>query len=551
MMKRPLRQRLRQHFAVPLIACAAGLAFSAAHAADPPPLPTSQCSMFAMWAVSAKVPNGASPFSGYLMFKLQSDANGTGRNVNDVALVIEQDFPAAPYGGWFIYPTTYEMPTGGVTFNNVVPDPGSVNPFQVGNPVFAPNRHMRLVMTSNAIARKDLPANIRAMLPEKGAGPNHITWPNRDPDGFTVMNRTYAQYDGYTRGGFGGPLNIDWPKITAYDVHTGVPIPCADVQVARDVMQRLTPWNTVGYAGLDRVPLAIRGLFPARANRDFATSAPKPNPLLVEFFRTPSFWTGLPGGVVPNPKQDNPDLCGNYMNAILDQRKIAIIRQPLVPEYAPPDRPADAVVPASQQLGAINLQVGGRLQMNYLPGEPGTYAIGNAEIKKDRDGRGATVLVWPTTLNRFQEKAVIDYANARGWTLLAGNLKTRTNYLMSIILRQNGPVSNYYGASYPTYDSEGKLIRTGVGCYLGPQSPALDQLGLTAQPDSDFNQIGSEWAMNFKTSGPYALQGVQCTNVAELLNGQCLNRLKVHMRYTGNDYDYTGPVPWVPDYAKK
>lgn len=522
-------------------------------------LPASQCTMAAGWFTTTKLPNGGSPLAGYISMFFKSNADGSGTNLNDVVLVIDAKFPAASYGGWFIYPAGYELPTGGVTFNNVVPDAGSINPNLVGNEILAPNRRYHVVVTSDSVKLSDLPADVRALLPanDNDAKANHITWPSKvGTDGtlLPILNRTYGQFDGYTRGGFHGPLNISWPKMTAKSLATGKNIPCGSVEVLRDALQKATPWNTQGTTGVDNDPFGFRGLgaglIPGSPNKNPAATAPVPNPRLVEFFRVPPDWTGLPGGVVPNPDQNSPDKCSNYVVATLDETKIALIRQPLLPKYASPDVPRGATVSSDQQVGAINFQVMGLLRTIYDPGSPDSFAMGNAEIKVDSGG-GATFLVWPTTLNRVQQQRVFKIARDNGWNLLAGNLASRSNYQTGMVVRQNGPAKDYYGASYPSYDSSGNLVRTGVGCYLGPQSPALTELGLTPQPYKDFNQLGSKWAMNFKTSGPYAIQGVNCASVMSLESGRCLTRLKEHIQKTGGQYNYTGPVPWVPDYAQK
>lgn len=552
---------LRRQFQVSriLAACLAGGAVSMVNAAPgeraaeiSASLPNKQCANFTMWYTTTKLPNGASPFSGYTVFMLQSVSSSTGKNLNDRVVVIDAEFPAAGYGGWFIYPYTYELATGGVTFPNVVPDAGHVNPYVVGNPIFASKRRYHLVAASDQMTLADLPANIRALLPENDsdAAKNLIFWPSsKRAASFALFNRTYAQYDGYTRGGFGGPLAISWPNVSTYDAKTGKAVPCDTVQVARDQVQQATPYNTVGQDGVDRSAFDFRGiapgLLPGAPSSDVANSAPVPNPELVEFFRPPYFWTGWPGGVVPNPNQNNPDLCANYVVATLRQKKIALIRQPLVPVYAQLNPPRDGVTPTTQQVGALNLQISGRLRSNYKPGSPDTFAIGNSEIKVDRSG-GATFLVWPTTFNQSEKDRAVKYAKDNGFNLLAGNLTSATNYLTGMIVRQNGPASNYYGGTYPSYDSSGNLIRTGVGCYLGPDNAAMQALGLTPRPELNFNQLGSEWAQSFKTSGPYAFQGVNCRSLDELESGRCLSRLKGHINDTGGEYQYSGPVPWVP-----
>jgi hypothetical protein len=331
-----------------------------------------------------------------------------------------------------------------------------------------------------------------------------------------------------------GSLQIDWPKINTYGLD-GKEVPCEGVQPTRDFVEGQTPWNTVGYSGVQRVPFELRGLLPGRPNNDEDITSPKPDWDLVEFFRPPRDWTGWPGGVVPNPTKTQPDRCANYITARLDEKKIALIRVPKMPTFAPPNN----TVYAGYDVGAYNFQIMGRLRSNYVPGSEDTFAIGNEEIKIDSSG-GATFMVWPRTLGPVAEDKVLAYAKEQGWNVIQGNLEARNNYVQTMILRQNGSAGAYLGGYNPNI-VEGEYNRRGVPCMDGPSDEldvdgpwyatyGLEPVGKYADipGTTEYIDLGSEWGAQPYMMGPYTPQGVQC-RAYEVLNGDCRGRLVAHI----------------------
>jgi hypothetical protein len=502
--------------AVPGVAIASATTGAGAVSSAASSLPPNQCSMLMMWLKSIRLPNGGTAYSGYSTLGFKGSVQTP---LDSVAIVIKQRFPAAAYGGWFIYPELYALPTGGVTYPNIKPDPGSVNPYTPGTPIFAPHRSYTVLMTADSVKQNQLPASLKNVR-------NRIFWP-AGHNSFTMLGRSYVAKAGYDVGGTGGPLKISWADIRTYDLKTGKPIACGKVEPTRNLAQRASPWNTVGYDGLTGLPRPLRPLLPA-PNADPTQQPPKPNPRLVEFFRLPSYGTGLPGGIVPPPIPDN---CANYVVANLNQAQIAVIRVPKLPSYQPRN-PAPNAVYKDTDAGAYVMQILGRLREYFRPGTPYTYTIANEDIKTDATG-GATFVAWPRTLNPAQQLAVFAYARARGCNLLQGNFMSPGRYAYTMILRVNGPASTYTGGTYPT------ASRSGVPCMLGPQS-VLNSYPQTrklkALPyGTGFGTLGEQWAAVPSEMGSATPQGVEC-NFSGYVNGNCLRRLKAHIADTGGSY---------------
>jgi hypothetical protein len=490
------------------------LPFGTASAAD---LAPNQCATLMVWVQSAKAPNGANPYSGYSAYVFEGSSTTPLANV---AFVINQRFTAAGYGSYSVYPKTYELPTDGISNTSIIPDAGNVNPYTNGTPIFAPNRSFHILVTADGVAQNTLPGALKDI-------PNRFTWPQASTS-FSLLGRAYGAKTGYDTGGTGGPLQIDWADVRAYDITTGNPIDCGNVQPSRDAVQKLTPWNTKGFAGLvHSLPGVYRGLFPGIAVGR-PTWAPKPDSRLVQFFRLPANGTGWPGGVVPPP---SPDACGNYLQARLNQRQIALFRVPQVPSYQPTTPSAGATYQQTDA-GFYVFSIAGRDRARFRPGSGYNFALGAEDIKEDASG-GATFVVWPRNLRPRQRRAVFAMARSRGWNLLEGNLNGLNQYAATIWLRVNGPASTYIGGTYPT------ASRSGVPCMNGPQS-ALSAYPATASltqvpAGTPFSALGAEWAAVPAFMGTATPQGVQCSYVG-YRTGRCLSRLKRHIADTGGRY---------------
>jgi hypothetical protein len=479
-------------------------------------LAANQCALAMGWFTSVRAPNGSNPYAAYGAYALKGS---TQTPLDSVAIVMTQRYPAASYGGYFLYPNTYQLPTDGATYPKIKPNTGSVNPYTVGTPIFARKRGYTIIVTADSVAQNALPGSLRNI-------PNRITWPQMST-GFTMLDRTYGGKAGYDRGGTGGPLKISWPDVRTYDIKTGKPVDCGNVQPSRNLVQRITPWNTKGAAGFDHVPGSFGALFPGmRASK--ALYPPKPDTRLLQFFRLPANGTGLPGGVVPPPV---PDACANYLTARLNQRQIALFRVPKVPSFQPTS-PAAGATYSQTDTSFYTFSIQGRLREQFHPRSAYNYALGAEDIKTDPSG-GATFVIWPRSLNRRQQAAVFALARARGWNLLEGNGNSPGAYADSIWLRVNGPASTYIGGTYPTPS------RSGVPCMNGPQSvlssyPATSALTMVP-PGTGYNTLAADWAAVPSMMGSATPQGVEC-RLLDYMSGTCLRRLKSHIADTGGSF---------------
>ncbi|MEU7905670.1 hypothetical protein [Actinoplanes sp. NPDC049118] len=468
-------------------------------------LARNQCAVLMIWANRIQSPVLASPYSGYWALT----SNKSVPNVDDVAFVISQDFPFTAYGGLFLYPEQSVLPRG-LTYGQITPDAGSVNPFTVGTPIHAKKRHYTALLTADSVT---------TMAPRFASIANRISWQAGNNEWF-LLARNYNAYAGYDMSGTGGPTKTAWPDVRAYNVHTGQPIACGDVQLARDEIQEASPWNVAGLTGSNLIPNPIRPMFP-QINGGRQYWAPKENPELVEFYRVPSDGTRAPNNAVPNPT----DNCANYVQARINPRRIALVRVPQVAQYKSHTPAPDAVFQETE-VGALSYSMYGQLTSIFRKGSPFSYSIGNEDIKTDAAG-GATIVVWPRSLSPVERRVVFALANARGWNLIEGN-QAGPQYANMLLARVNGPAPTYKGGLYPS------PYRTGAPCFQGPQS-TLDPFGLTAMPDSAFIDIPHGFAVTPNMLGTSTPQGVQCT-VVGYLAGTCLARLKAHMTSTGGSY---------------
>jgi hypothetical protein len=473
-------------------------------------LESNQCAVFMGWMTTVHSPALGSPYSAYPAFLPKAAAQ-----LDDTAFVISQDFPYVAYGGWFLYPAPSELPTG-ITYAQMTPDPGNVNPFTEGTPIFAKKRHYQMILTANSAT--DLAPNL-----QKIANRNHSTWAAGTTNWF-VLGRNYNAFAGYAMSGTGGPTNTAWPDIRTYNAKTGKPVPCDPVQTGRDEIQQLTPWNTQGVTGDNLIPHRFRPMMPQFAGgKQFWP--PKKRPALVEFYRMPGNGTRAPNNTVPAPA----DNCANYVEARLNSRQIALIRIPHIAQFQSHTPAADAVYQQTEA-GAISYSAYGQLTSTYRQGSAFSYAVGNEDIIQDETG-GATIVVWPRSLSPAVRRTVFAYARSQGWNLLQGNT-SGPQYANMMTVRVNGPAPTYQGGLYHTD------CRTGAPCMLGPQD-TLDPFGLTVVPvGTPFMDIPDDFVATPDMLGESTPQGVQC-EVAGYLGGNCLDRLMQYMDDTGGAY-YAG-----------
>jgi hypothetical protein len=136
-----------------------------------------------------------------------------------VGFIIDADFPYSAWFSWTIYGQN-GLPTALISDNATMPDSGSTNPFVTGAPVFASNRHYRILLVPpGAIVAPSL-ASIPNLLPMP---PNVST--------FAIAYRVYQAFKGYNLGGSRGPTNTPFPSIYAVDYRSGKTLDLRQVQL--------------------------------------------------------------------------------------------------------------------------------------------------------------------------------------------------------------------------------------------------------------------------------------------------------------------------------
>ena len=279
-------------------------------------------------------------------FPLQADPHGSYSYVvvpklpaggEPVGFLVDAQFPYAAWFSWTIYGENADA-VSLATDHKINPDPGSINPFVNGNPVFAPNRHYRLLL---------LPPEIppgRTVTPALADIPNPITIPLEESV-TVIAYRVFQAFPGYSLGGSDGPTNTPFPSVYAINYETGKTLDCSQYNAVPPTIGRLptdTPdvYNLYGTepgrvsSGPDRRALtdATRLLHQVPGFADLQSKigwqfAPEIDPALVTFTRVP-LAAGADVSSIPPP-----DNCAGYLGARVDPRRIALIRIPHVTSF--------------------------------------------------------------------------------------------------------------------------------------------------------------------------------------------------------------------------
>ncbi len=362
------------------------------------------------------------------------------------AFVISAQFPYSNWTSWNLY-NLKGVPL--FTFNRtkIQPDPGSVNPFQSGVPVLAPNRsyHLYLMPAST-------PASvISAMQAQFGSG-NVTTLPAvgstkawaatlRSYWSFAFNGGAFASYD---RFGFGGPTQTPYPTIQAFltDPTTGAltNTPAGNCGAQSPFPKRswynpATGKPVITAAALPRPVIRINNVPQFFLNNGFFAAAapaeapPSYVPQYVQFYRNPAA-TSPYADVSQLPAAGSPpDACGGYVVTNLPNNRVSLIHVPQVPtfpNYATATAStlrtnADDVQYFSIIQYGVNRQVytfGDRNPVQALRNSE----LGNQEIAQNSDG-SATFVVYPTSATLDQVIQIAAIAKANDWNILHGGVK--------------------------------------------------------------------------------------------------------------------------------
>lgn len=480
------------------------------------------------WLHSVRFPLQPDPHAAYSYVIPRLPTDGT-----PLGFLIDADFPYAAWFSWTTY-GQYAQAFSVESDHDITPDPGSTNPFVTHNPVFAPNRHYRLLLIPKGVSVAPSLADIPNVL----AMPTGVSL-------FALAYRVYQAFPGYNQGGSSGPTNTPFPSVYAINYETGDTLDCALYNAVSSTIGRLptdTPdvYNLYGtgstkvWAGLDLLGLAegtrllhVSAFATLKSIAGFLF-APEIDRRLVTFTRPPL----MPGADVSSAPP--PDNCSGYLGARVDPRRIALIRLPHVASiFETMALDPNTTYPDSQ--GAyISLTMYGAAVNTYDPDDPDSTSLADAEFQPDDTG-GSTIVVWPRDLPTRERAQLFAYARAQGWALIRGGrvgLVTTAN----LLFRLKGANPDYYGAYTPL---PGPLPpkRTGVPCYFesAPRGTPWTAIEDAADPMS--------YVATFQNLGNAAPQGVHCAGTAEVLNGSCLRRLKAYIEDTGGEYFNPGDVP--------
>jgi hypothetical protein len=449
-------------------------------------------------------PFQADPAAGYPVWGI---TNAPG--VENLGFVVEADFP---YAAWMSI-MTYDAPGVPITVTSdkdFVPEPGSTNPFVVGNSLMAQPRHFRVLALparyeDNSALLDSLPKKLKSI-------PNILFLPDAPDDPFfSIIQRVYKHFPGYDQIGTIGPTNTPQPVLTAVDLRKGKAQDCEAISNIPPELRHVTG-TPVPFL---RLPLPLGVLFPGGFyEQTEALYPPKPDPDLVQFFR-PDLASAPYPDVASMPP---PDSCAGYMNAKLDDDRIALIRIPQVPTFLNVNDITPGQVMGTPDVKYVSYNTYGSDIGLYRPRLPITMGVNDDDILLDANG-GATLVVWPR--RTFGRDRLLMFAKARvnGWNLIRGNTDGSV-YADSMFIRFKGADPNYGGGFTPNAN------RPGVPCFTDDPAYA----------DYEYRDLPAQFAATQAEIGLAAPQGVQCS-IPEFLGSACLARLRQHISDTGGDYN--------------
>ncbi len=444
-----------------------------------------------------------------------------------VGFLIDADFPYAAWFSWTVYGEN-ALAVSLLSDKNIIPDEGSTNPFVDGNPVFAPDRHYRLLL---------LPAEIppgRTIAPSLADIPvENLRMIPFEDSATAIAYRVYQAFSGYNQGGSGGPTNTPFPSVYAVNYETGKTLDCTKYDVVPPAIGHLptdTPdvYNIYGTTSAGAAPgQDLRALsdsirllripeFDELQSKAGWQYAPEIDPALVTFTRPP-LAPGADVSSIPSPD------CSGYLGARVDPLRIALIRLPHVASFFDTaSLDPETTFPGDAEAAYISLTMYGAAVNTYEPGQPDSASVADNEFQPD-ETRGSTIVVWPRHLPVHERKQLFAYARAQGWVLIRGG-RVGPLTTANLLLRIKRAKADYYGAY------------TNVPCYFDGTPGALwSEIENAADPMS--------YVASFQNLGNAAPQGVHCASTAGVLNGSCLRRLEAYIEETGGKYFNPGDVP--------
>jgi hypothetical protein len=453
----------------------------------------------------------ADPLAGYPIYAF---APG---NV-DTGVVIHADFPYAAWMSWTTYTLTRNFPPFNVVGRTaIVPDPGSVNPYIVGNRTYAPKRAYTLLVVPEGTVGNTLPDG-STLAPSLAAIPESNRILRSATERWGISERAYVALPGYNQAGLHGPTNTQPPTVTQTNLNTGQSQGCS-LNILPKRFQ--TPFDQMGNTN-NNPALIMAGVFPGilpPVTGSHIYYPPKPDPRLVQFFR--SSLAAAPAPDVPVWPATGPGhACTGYLNAKLNQNQIALIRIPRPPTPFDIHTVNPGMVTPNPDVSYYSFNTYGTALGSYLGARPRTMSINSTDVTLDPTG-GLTIVVLPRVgpLSRAPiTAAIIATARRNGWMVERGNVDG-AQYADSMLVRFKGTNANY------PYSFTANNATDGVPCFY--DNPA--------NANVPFSQVPASYAASPSETGPATPQGVEC-GLAGYLGGNCLSRLKAYISSTGGSY---------------
>jgi hypothetical protein len=473
----------------------------------------SVCNYYFEWLDRVRFPLQADPHAAYTyVVPKVSPAS------DHIGFTVRGPLPYAAWTSWMVY-TGKAQPFSVVGKTDITPDPGHVNPWSgAPTPVLAPKRSFTLLILPQGVDQSTTAPSLRAIPASNVLGSPNDT---KAAPMWILANRVYMALPGYNRGGSGGPDRSPFPAVRAVDYTTGKGVPCAPLNMLPDKAQTPPTDPPATSPPVLRDNLVLKNGLPfdrllgANSPAKGSQFAP-PNPKGVIQFTRPPLLPGADVSAIPPP-----DNCAGYLGTPTPTDQIALIRMPHVATFFPTRDVTPTTPYVQKDADYVSFTQYGSAIGTYRPGTPFTTSLGDAELQIDSTG-GATILVWPRSLNARERASVFAYAKQHGFAIMRGGAANELT-TANLMIRLKGASSTYKGAYVPDSD------RTGVPCYFGTvQTPQH-----AGQPWSAVT--GDKYVASPANIGTGAPQGVSGGTQA-LLNGTLLKKLKSHIESTGGSY---------------
>jgi hypothetical protein len=501
---------------------------------------------FAVMAVNRfHPPIQSDPQAGYPLWALKQNPDAQVQ-FDQKALVVRAQFPYAAWMAWSTYELVNAFPYSVLNQQNIVPDPGSLNPFKEGTRVYARNRHYTLMVLPDTYESvpgdpasppvySRLPADLQQIKnvlyrPANDTPIHSVTGETAGTDvtgaGANVTERVYAPFPGYDRVGNHGPTHTPMPKLFAVSLDNGTAANCAPNNLIPPKAQH-NPAQPVDPGPPPPGLFGTDGFGPgAGPQGSHSQYGPKPNPRLVQFFRPGLF--DAPAADVPSVPP--PDKCAGYLTAQLNDRQIALVRLPHVPTFIDVNTLTPASVFTQKEVGYVSYNIYGSEFGNYRPGDPTTMGVNDALMLQDTTG-GMTLVVWPRVgpySGRAARRLIWSIAGNNGWAVVQGNVNGRV-YGDKLFVRQKGTAPEYRGGYTPND------FRPGVPCFRDSAKINAGKGLPIVPPDAPYSSVPAAYAAKPSETGSGTPQGVECT-LSQYTTGVCLARLKQYIKSTGGSY---------------